>query len=89
MPDKKVEWKPPKAVQESHQKTMMEIGAKLEKLRMDIPAKKFATDLGISRNSYRLMEKGEIYFSMENFLKVLEYHGVSISDFFASDIKDL
>jgi DNA-binding XRE family transcriptional regulator len=89
MSDKKVEWKPPKAVQKSHQKIMQEIGAKLEKLRNDIPASRFAKDLGISRNSYRLMEKGEIYFSMENFLKVLEFHGVSISDFFSKDIEDL
>lgn len=89
MPDKKVEWKPPKVVKKSHQKTMQEIGAKLEKLRNDIPASQFAKELGISRNSYRLMEKGEIYFSMENFLKVLEFHGVSISDFFSKDINEL
>lgn len=89
MPDKKAEWKPPKTVHESHEMTMQEIGAKLEKLRNDIPASRFAKDLSISRNSYRLMEKGEIYFSMENFLKVLEYHGASISDFFTKDINDL
>jgi len=35
------------------------------------------------------MEKGMIYFSIENFLKVLDYHGVDINDFFTSDLDNL
>ncbi len=89
MSKKKTEWKPPKNVNESYQKTLKEIGAKLEKLRGDIPASRFAQELGISRNSYRQMERGEIYFSMENFLRVLEYHGVSITEFFSKGIEEL
>ena len=87
MPEDIPKWKPPKAVQESHQQTMKTIGEKLIKLRGDQTASKLAEKLSISRNSYRQMEKGEIYFSMENFLKVLDYHGVDIHDFFASDIE--
>ena len=89
MTEKYSDWKPPKTVLESHKKTMQEIGAKLKKLRKDVPANRFAETLSISRNSYRQMEKGEIYFSMENFLKILEYHEVSISDFFSSDLDDI
>lgn len=89
MPENKTDWKPPKNVAESHQKTLKEIGAKLEKLRKDVPASQFAKDLGISRNSYRQMEQGQIYFSMENFLKILNHYHISMKDFFTTDIENL
>ncbi len=60
MPEDVPKWKPPKAVQKSHQKTMGEIGEKLEKLREGMSASKLSDDLKISRNSYRQMEKGVI-----------------------------
>ena len=89
MPDKSPKWKPPKAVKESHQQTMKIIGDKLIKLRGSMSAFELADKVDISRNSYRQMEKGMIYFSMENFLKVLDYHGVDINDFFTSDLDNL
>lgn len=85
MAKQKSQWKPPKAVQDVHLKTLKDIGAKLEKLRGNMTALELAGKVRISRNSYRQMEKGEIYFSMENFLKILNYHGVNIKDFFSSD----
>ena len=89
MPEDIPKWKPPKAVQKSHKQTMQTIGEKLIKLRGDLTASKLAEYADISRNSYRQMEKGMIYFNMENFLKVLDYHGVDIYDFFASDLDNL
>ena len=86
MAKQKSQWKPPKAVQDVHLKTLKQIGAKLEKLRGNMSALELSGKVGISRNSYRQMEKGEIYFSMENFLKILNYYGVDINDFFSSEI---
>ncbi len=78
-------------IESQHVNVMLEIGGKLERLRINkgMTASGLAKELGISRNSYSQMERGEIYFSTYNFLKVLDFHGVDVSRFFSANIDDL
>jgi len=86
-----IKWKRPKEIEPQHKDVMVEIGKKLEKLRNNkkMTAYGLHKELSISRNAYRQMEKGEIYFSINNFLKLLDYHSIDITTFFKTDIKDL
>lgn len=88
MAEESKSWKKPKDVETQHQDVMVEIGQKLEKLRTNkkMSVSGLAKELGISRNAYRQMEKGEVYFSTYNFLKVLDYHSIDLTTFFKSDI---
>jgi len=86
-----IKYKRPKQVAPEHQEIISEIGKRLEGLR-----KKRGTSAAflcrvsnISRNSYRQMEKGEIYFSFENFLKVLNFHKIPIHNFFDKNFEKL
>ena len=91
MPNDNTNWKKPKEIESQHLNVMLEIGSKLEKLRINkgMTASGLAKELGISRNSYSQMERGEIYFSTYNFLKVLDFHGVDLSRFFNAKIDEL
>jgi len=91
MAEESKSWKKPKDVETQHQDMLVDIGQKLEKLRNNksLSASGFAKELGISRNAYRQMERGEIYFSTYNFLKVLDYHSVDLTTFFKTGIDDL
>lgn len=84
-------WKKPKDVESNHQGTLVDIGQKLEKLRTNknLSASGLAKELNISRNAYRQMERGEIYFSTYNFLKVLDYHSLDLTTFIITGIEDL
>jgi len=77
-------YQPPKKIEFKHKKTMTGIGNKLKKLRQskDVPAYRLAKEVGISRNAYHQMECGEVYFSTYKFMKVLDYHDISVSEFF-------
>ena len=91
MADTNIKWKRPKEVEPQHKDVLVAIGQKLEKLRNNkkLSALGLHEELGISRNAYRQMEKGEIYFSTYNFLKILDYYSIDLTTFFKTDIDKL
>ena len=73
-----------KEIATEHKELLREIGRRIKNLRKD---KKFsyikiANEMGISRNSYNLMEHGNVYFNFSTLLLVLNYHDISLMDFF-------
>ena len=91
MAEKKTKWKRPKEVEPQHKDVLVEIGQKLEKLRNNkkLTALGLHDELGISRNAYRQMEKGEIYFSTYNFLKILDFYSIDLPTFINTDIENM
>lgn len=87
----KSDYRPPKEVKRKHKTLLEDIGKKLEKLRRNkgLTAEKLSTNFEVSRNSYRLMEKGETYFSLYNLLKILDKHGIDFQTFMNTDVEDL
>jgi len=77
-------YQPPKPVLPSHEAFLKKIGKKLKSLREErnLTISFLETELGISRNSYSLMERGLIYFSTSNLLKILDYYQLPAEDFF-------
>jgi DNA-binding XRE family transcriptional regulator len=77
-------YQPPKEIKSEHQELMIKIGLKLEELRKDkkISSSGLAKEIGISRNAYHQMEIGNVYFNLLSLLQVLNYHQVSLPDFF-------
>ncbi len=77
-------YQPPKPVSPGHRVFLEKIGNKLKTLREErnLTISFLETELGISRNSYSLMERGKTYFSTSNLLKILDYYGLSPEDFF-------
>ncbi|MBN2776001.1 MAG: helix-turn-helix transcriptional regulator [Bacteroidales bacterium] len=84
-------WQPPKQVDEEHAATIKEVGEKLKKLRerTGLKSSAFAKELGISRNSYSQMERGEIYFSLRNLLIIINHHGLDLKKFIETDLENL
>lgn len=74
----------PKEIAPEHQALMKEIGKKIKELRISKNNGyiEMAKEIGISRNNYNLIELGKIYFKFSTFLKILEYHEISVSEFF-------
>lgn len=63
---------------------IIQIAQKLERIRKEkgyTSYENFAIDKGISRMQYWRMEKGT-NFTFESFLKILDAHGMSLSEFF-------
>ena len=63
---------------------ILAIAQKLEKIRVEkgyTPYENFAIEHGISRMQYWRMEKGT-NFTFASFLKILDAHGMSLSEFF-------
>lgn len=91
MAEKKAQYQKPRKIDPKHKAAIVEIGRKLEKLRINsnISASGLAKEVSISRNAYRQMEKGEIYFSTYNFLKILNYYNIDLTNFIKSDIDKL
>lgn len=85
-----MKYKKPRNIDPSHKETMTQIGNRLLQLRTEknISALKLSETLGISRNSYRQMEKGEIYFSIHNLLKVMDYYSLNLAAFVNSESKN-
>jgi len=77
-------YQPPKTVLPSHKAFLEKVGKKFKDLRdeKNISIASLAGELEISRNSYSLMERGKIYFSTSNLLKILDYYKLSPKDFF-------
>ena len=77
-------YQPPKPVSPSHIEFLGKIGDKLETLREErnLTISFLETELGISRNSYSLMERGLIYFTTSTLFKILDYYKLPPEDFF-------
>lgn len=91
MAEEKPTWKKPKQVENQHKGVLIEIGKKLVKLReaKGLSASGLASEYHISRNAYRQMERGEIYFSTYNLLKILDFYKIDLNTFIESDIENL
>ena len=73
-----------------HQKFLINVGKELKLLRtlMGKSYIQLAEDIGISRNTYNLMENGKINFQFTTLLQVIDYYGYSLLDFFLFIPKD-
>ena len=74
----------PKEIAPEHQDLMKAIGKKIKELRTakQLGYIEMAKEIGISRNNYNLMELGKIYFKFSTLLLILDYHKISVSEFF-------
>lgn len=77
-------YQPPKSVSPGHKAFLGKIGNKLKTLREErsLTISFLETELGISRNSYSLMERGLIYFTTSTLFKILDYYKLPPEDFF-------
>ena len=85
MAEKETKWQKPRQVEEQHAEMMKKIGGKLRNLRYHktgLSIQDFSEMVDVSRNSYGKMEKGMIYFSIYNLMKVLDAHDITIEEFF-------
>jgi len=67
-----------------HQKLLLEIGSRIKQLRTN-QTKGYietANEIGVSRNTYNLLELGRINFQFSTLLQVLDYYEISLSEFF-------
>lgn len=73
-----------KEILPEHQELLILIGNKIKDLRTakNISYEQMAKNIGISRNTYNLLEHGKLSFQFTTLLMVLRYHNISISDFF-------
>lgn len=71
-----------------HKQVMDEIGNRLQKLRKEKGKKsgEIAKEVKIGRNTYSRIEHGDIYFKFSTLLSILDYHKVSVCEFF-KDLK--
>jgi transcriptional regulator with XRE-family HTH domain len=73
-----------KDISPEHQKTLIEVGKKVKQLRTakNISYEQMAKEIGISRNTYNMLEHGKLSFQFSTLLLILKYHGISLSKFF-------
>jgi transcriptional regulator with XRE-family HTH domain len=73
-----------KDIAPEHLELLIKIGMKVKALRLKkkISYEQMAEEIGISRNTYSLLELGKISFQFSTLLLVLKYHGISVSKFF-------
>lgn len=73
-----------KGILPEHQQLLTAIGKKIKELRTskNIGYEKMAEEIGISRNTYNLLEHGKHSFQITTLILVLNYHGISVSKFF-------
>jgi DNA-binding XRE family transcriptional regulator len=77
-------YQPPKEIRPEHKDFMSSIGKKLNDLRnsKNLSSQGLAKQAGISRNAYHQMECGMVYFNFLKLIQVLDYHKISVSEFF-------
>jgi DNA-binding XRE family transcriptional regulator len=77
-------YQPPKIIKSEHMELMCKIGSKLIELRRGkkISSSGLAKQVGISRNAYHMMEAGKVYFNVMSIMQILDYHQISVPDFF-------
>ncbi|MFW5700927.1 MAG: helix-turn-helix domain-containing protein [Cyclobacteriaceae bacterium] len=75
---------PVKHVLNNHLPTLKAIGEKLKTLRNNnsLGIAEFSSAIGLSRNTYAMMEAGKIYFNINTLLIILDYYSISMRDFF-------
>ena len=74
---------------DSHDITILKIGKRLKKLRVNkgfTSYEKFAIEYEISRMHYWQIEKGKINLTIKTLVKFLEIHEISIEDFFDIEV---
>ena len=69
---------------DDHKIILSELGKKLKQMRKgkEKSYEALAEAIGVSRNTYNLMENGKINFQLSTLLQVLDFHDISVSDFF-------
>jgi predicted transcriptional regulator len=74
----------PRKVKSEHGEFLAKVGTKLQEIRKEkkISISFLSRDLGISRNAYSQMERGTVYFSLSNLMKILDYFGKDAEHFF-------
>jgi transcriptional regulator with XRE-family HTH domain len=67
-----------------HKEFLKKIGERLRELRntKGISYERMAEEIGISRNTYNMLEHGKIFFQFSTLLLVLKYHKIPLSEFF-------
>jgi transcriptional regulator with XRE-family HTH domain len=73
-----------KEILPEHQELLDAIGKKIRELRTskNISYEKMAEDIGISRNTYNLLEHGKLSFQFTTLLMVLKHYNIPVSKFF-------
>ena len=73
-----------KDISSEHEQLLIRIGKKVRDLRTadKLSYMSMAEQIGISRNTYNLLEHGKLSFQFTTLLLVLEHHKISLSDFF-------
>jgi transcriptional regulator with XRE-family HTH domain len=76
--------KKPQELSSEQQKLLTDIGVQIRNLRIDkkISYEKMAKLTGVARNTYYLLENGNINFQFCTLEQILKYHNKSLSDFF-------
>ena len=73
------------SISSENQELLKKIGGKLKQLREQKGSRNYimaAKAIGISRNTYNLLEMGKINFQFTTLYQVLIYYNVTLSDFF-------
>jgi transcriptional regulator with XRE-family HTH domain len=67
-----------------HKQLLIEIGKRVKELRIkkNLSYEQIAQEIGISRNTYNLLELGKLSFQFSSLLSILKYHKISLSKFF-------
>lgn len=74
----------PKEISTEHLQLIKEYGVKIKELRIKkgISYIDMAEEIGISRNTYNLIELGKVNFKITTLISILNYHQISLTDFF-------
>jgi transcriptional regulator with XRE-family HTH domain len=72
-----------KEISPEHQQVLDKIGAKLMKMRKEsgLSYPKLAHQIGMNKNSYYLIEQSKNNFGLVNLMLILNYYGISLSEF--------
>jgi transcriptional regulator with XRE-family HTH domain len=73
-----------KDLRPEHEQLLIRIGKKVRDLRTadNLSYMSMAEQIGISRNTYNMLELGKLSFQFTTLLLVLEHHKISLTDFF-------
>jgi transcriptional regulator with XRE-family HTH domain len=73
-----------KDIAPEHKELLKIIGERIKTLRTNkaISYEQMAKKIGISRNTYNMLEHGKIFFRFSTLLLVLKYHEITLSEFF-------
>lgn len=74
----------PQEISVEHEELLKLVGKKIKELRKQkkLTYVKMAEKVGISQNAYNQLELGQVNFGFITLIKVLDYHKISVKDFF-------